>query len=382
MVKKLFKYLKGDISIWILVLTLSLISMMVVYSSTGSLAYKNAGGNTFYFLFRHSMMLLVGIVIIFITHRVPYKYFSRISQILLYISIPLLLITLLIGVKENDAIRRIEIFGFTFQTSDMAKLALTMYLARILSQAQENKEKLKKIFKKAIIAIAIVCILVIPANFSTAGLIFITSVVLLYIGRIPFKYLLGILIILVLVIGASYYIGTVKPDLWRFGTVKSRIDAFLGTGGSKEELYQTKQAKIAVVTGGLFGKGPGHSTQRNYLPHSYSDFIYAIIVEEYGIPGSFIVLLLYLILVYRAGVIIRKCPTFFGGFLAVGLSLSLVFQAFINMAVSVSIFPVTGQPLPYISMGGTSILFTSIALGCILSVSKVTQNSENNGELA
>jgi len=320
--------------------------------------------------------------IFFIVHRIPYKYFSRLSQILLYISIPLLLLTLMFGVKENEAMRRIEIFGFTFQTSDLAKLALIMYLARILSQAQDDKQKLKKTFKKAILAISLVSCLVLPANFSTAGLIFLTSLVILYIGRIPYKYLIGTLFVLILVIGASYYIGSVKPDFWRFGTVKSRIDAFTGKGGNNEDLYQTRQAKIAVVTGGLFGKGPGHSTQRNYLPHSYSDFIYAIIVEEYGVPGSVIVLLLYLILVYRAGVIIRKCPTFFGGFLAIGLSLSLVFQAFINMAVSVSLFPVTGQPLPYISMGGTSILFTSIALGCVLSVSTITQNAENNGELA
>lgn len=378
--ESLAKYFKGDPVIWIIIMVLSVFSVLAVYSSTGTLAYKMQGGNTFYYLVKQLSMLFFGIAIVFLAHLVPFRYYSRVAQLLFWISIILLVLTLAIGTNLNDASRWLKVpgLGLTFQTSDLAKLALIMYLARQLSKKQDVIKSYKEAFRPLIIPVLITCVLIFPANFSTAAILFTVSIILLFIGRVSLKQLGAFLGIMALAIGLFgtiiYYNPTIVP---RGETWKNRLIEF-AEGGS-ESNYQAEQAKIAVATGGFIGKFPGNSTQRNFLPHPYSDFIFAIIVEEYGILGAMVIIVLYLILLYRAGLIVRRSKSQFGAFVAIGLILSLVFQAIINMAVAVNLFPVTGQTLPLVSMGGTSILFTSTALGIVLSVSRAIQ-SENTTE--
>jgi cell division protein FtsW len=371
------KYFKGDRVIWIIVIVLSIFSLLAVYSSTGSLAYRYQGGNTAYYFLKQLGFLLAGLGIIFITHLIPYKVYSPISQLLLLISIPLLAVTLLFGTSLNQAARWLAIpgLGITIQTSDFAKIALIMYVARLLSVKQNDIKDFKTTFLPLIIPIILVCLLILPANFSTAALLGLTCWVLLYIGRVNLKYLMGFTGIGVLVLGVGIFILLETNAGGRAKTWKNRIENF--TSGENSDNYQAVQSKIAIASGGLIGKGPGNSTQRNFLPHPYSDFIYAIIVEEYGLVGGVFILLLYLILLYRTGVIVKKAQRTFPAFLAIGLTLILVLQALVNMAVAVNLFPVTGQPLPLVSMGGTSLLFTSAAFGILLSISR----SQNKAEL-
>ena len=367
----------GDKVIWIVVFFLSVISLLTVWSSTGSLAYRMQGGNTTYYIFKHGGLMLFGLVIMFFAQKVNYIYYSRISQIMIFVSIPLLLFTLLLGTNLNEASRWIVIpvINLSFQTSDLAKLALIMYLARMLSKKEEDIKDLRKGFIPLIVPILVTVLLIFPANFSTAAILFTTSIILLFIGRINMKYIfalagIGFTIILFLVLIANTY-----PKLLpRLGTWQSRIESF--TDKESEGNFQAQQSKIAIATGGFFGKKPGNSIQRNFLPHPYSDFIYAIIIEEYGLLGGFAILIAYLTLLFRAIQIAIRSPGSFGGFLAIGLMFSLVFQAFINMGVTVNILPVTGQPLPMLSMGGTSLWFTSFAIGIVLSVSKETNKLE------
>ncbi len=376
---KILDSLSGDKVIWIIVGILSIISLLVVWSSTGTLAYKYHGGNTLYYILKHASLMVAGIVIMYLTHLVPYKYYSRISQLLIMISIPLLLITLISGSNLNDASRwlKIPVINLSFQTSDLAKIALIMYLARLLSKKQEDIKDLRKGFMPLMIPILLTVGLIFPANFSTAAILFVTSLILLFIGRINLKYIFimvgtGLAIVVLLLMVAQYY-----PKLLpRLGTWESRIENFMNkdSGGN----YQAEQSKIAIATGGIFGKMPGNSMQRNFLPHPYSDFIYAIIIEEYGFVGGVVVIILYLILLYRAVQIALRSPGTYGAFLSLGLMFSLVFQAFINMAVAVNLLPVTGQPLPLLSMGGTSFWFTSFAIGIVLSVSRETQLLETS----
>ena len=365
------KLFRGDRIIWGVIILLTVFSILAVYSSTGTLAYKKMGGNTTYYLIRHGVILGIGIFIIFVTHLIPYRYYLRLSQLFLFISIPLLALTLLMGTSLNQATRWLTLpgLGFTIQTSDFAKLALIMYLARLLSLKQHKIQDLREAFQPMIIPIVLICALILPANFSTAAIIFATAMILLFIGRVPMKFILAFsgigLLALVIFIGSAMLIN--KEG--RIQTWKSRIEHFVSS--DTDELYQVEQAKIAVATGGFFGKKPGRSTQRNFLPHPYSDFIFAIIIEEYGFFfGALPLVLAYMILLYRGGVLVQKANRTFPAFLAVGLTLLIVFQAFINMAVAVSLFPVTGQTLPFVSMGGSSLLFTSVALGIILSVSR------------
>jgi len=375
--EKFGKYLKGDKVIWAVIIVLSLYSLLAVYSSTGTLAYTRMGGNTTYYLLRHGIILSIGIIIIFITHLIPYKYYSRLSQLFLFLSIPLLLLTLLMGTSLNQASRWLTLpgLGFTIQTSDFAKLALIMYIARVLSLKQHDIKSYKDAFVPIMIPVIIVSMLILPANLSTALILFATTVILMFIGRISMKHLLAfggtaILVVTIFIGGAILF-----DKRGRIGTWQNRIEQFVK--GEGEENYQVEQAKIAVATGGLFGKKPGKSTQRNFLPHPYSDFIYAIIIEEYGlILGGLPLLLAYLFLLFRAGVIVRKSTRTFPAFLAIGLAITIVFQAMINMAVAVNLFPVTGQTLPFVSMGGSSLLFTSISFGIILSVSRGVDKME------
>lgn len=376
----LSKYFKGDRVIWGVIFTLTVFSLLAVYSSTGTLAYKYQEGNTAYYIIKHFVLLVAGLSIIFITHLIPYKYYSRLSQLFLYISIFLLAITLVMGTSLNQASRWLTLpgLGITIQTSDFAKLALIMYIARVLSLRQTDKKinDFNGVFVSLILPVAIVCGLIMPANFSTAAILFVTSFLLMFIGRVKVKYLVGIsgvgIMIVALIIAGVILSGS---NTGRIGTWQNRIESF--ASGESDDNYQVEQSKIAIATGGLFGKGPGNSTQRNFLPSPYADFIYAIIIEEYGLFGGIIVLSLYLFLLYRAGVIVRKSRRTFAAFLAIGLTISLVFQAFINMGVAVNIFPVTGQTLPLISMGGSSILFSGIAFGIILSVSRSIEKQED-----
>jgi len=373
----LSKYFKGDRVIWVVIFALSMFSLLAVYSSTGTLAYKYQGGNTAYYILKHFVLLMVGLGIIYITHLIPYKFYSKLSQLFLYLAIFLLAVTLIMGTSLNQATRWLTLpgLGLTIQTSDFAKLALIMYIARILSIRQHKIDDFNGIVVSLIIPIVAVCGLIMPANLSTAVILFATSFILMFIGRVKVKYLMlvaGIgVFIITLLIASIVFTGSQG----RVGTWQNRIESFVS--GDSEDNYQVEQSKIAIATGGFFGKGPGNSTQRNFLPHPYSDFIYAIIIEEYGFVGGVIILILYLFLLYRAGVIVRKSNRTFAAFLAIGLTISLTFQAMINMGVAVHLFPVTGQTLPLVSMGGSSILFTGVALGIILSVSRgVEKNIE------
>jgi len=364
------KYFGGDRIIWVVIFVLSIYSLVAVYSTSGILLIRNPGNSPTYFVFRHTLFLLAGFMMIYIIHLVPYKYFSRLSQLMVVIAIPLLIATLLFGQRVNEASRWLDvpIIGLTFQTSDFAKLALIMYIARQLSQKQNEIKDFYKSFLPVVLPTGIVCLLIMPENLSTALILFSTCIILMFIGRINTKHIFLLSMAGILVIGSYVGITILTEKEGRVGTWKNRIESFVD---KDTENYQVEQAKIAVAGGGFFGKFPGNSTQRNFLPHPYSDFIYAVIIEEWGLLlGGIPILLMYLILLYRAGVMVRKSTRTFPAFLAVGLTTGLVLQAMVHMAVAVNLIPVTGQPLPMISMGGTSLIITSISLGIILSVSR------------
>jgi cell division protein FtsW len=392
MVTALKRYFKGDGVIWAVVIGLLLYSMLAVYSSTGTLAYKYQGGNTSYYLIKHLIFLIFSVLVVFVVHHINYRYFSKVALLLLYLSIPLLALTLFSGTSLNEAKRwlTLPIVGFTIQTSDIAKLAIIMYVARMLSMKQNNIKDLREGFLPIIVPVLMVVVLILPANFSTSSLILLVAIVLMFIGRINFKHILAMIGLGVAFIGLIFLFYKAIPDttskvLPRVDTWFKRVEVY--RTGESEANYQAEQAKIAISTGGLIGKGPGKSTQRNFLPEPYSDFIYAIIIEEYGLLfGGIPILLLYLYLFYRTGVIVKKSRRTFPAFLAIGLSLTIVIQAMVNIAVNTNILPVTGQTLPLVSMGGTSMLFTSIAFGMILSVSRsmkegdFNENTEQNQE--
>jgi cell division protein FtsW len=377
---KLFNYLKGDRVIWAIMFLFSLLSLLVVYSAVVTLAHKFKQGNTQYYLVKHSFFIIVGFLCAYGIHRLPYTWFSKIAQIGFILSIPLLIYTLLKGVSAGEASRWIEIpgTGLTFQSSDIAKLMLLIYCARIIALKGKELTDFNSVFKHLLIPVGAICVLILPANFSTAAILFFNCLLLMFVGGIPLKIILKIVAICIL-LGTLFFSWVwLSPDTIPGGrglTWKARIENF--SKADSKSNYQSEQAKIAIATGGIIGKGPGNSTQRAFLPQASSDFIYAIIIEEYGLLIGFLILFLYMILLYRGIKILRDNTKPFGGLIAIGLSLSLVFQALVNMAVAVNLFPVTGQPLPLISMGGTSILFTMIALGVILSVSK---SIEEKGE--
>lgn len=376
------KNIKGDKVIWLVVIILSIFSLLTVYSSTGTLSYKYQSGNTEYYMIKHFLILIFGFALMYFAHLIKYTNYSRIFQIALYIAIPLLILTLIIGLSLHEAKRYLPLpFNLSFQTSDLAKLTLIMYLARLLTKKQEEIKDFKSAFIPLMVPVLIVCALILPANFSTAAMLFFTSLILMFIGRVKLQYLfsligisLGILIIFLVIL---YNLpGKEQGRLW---TWKHRVEQFVNNDG--EDVYQVEQSKIAIASGGLIGKGPGNSTQRNFLPHPYSDFIFSIIVEEYGLAGGGFIVLLYMVLFFRAVKIITKIPRNFGAFLTFGVSFSLVFQAMINMGVAVNLLPVTGQPLPLVSMGGTSIWFTSLSIGIILSVSKEVGKDKQINEI-
>ncbi len=351
--------------------------MLSVYSASGQLAFRNGDGNTTTYLLRQSFMLLLSISFIVLIHHIPYRYFSKLSVYAWYLSIGLLVFTLFFGMNVNDARRWIMLpGGLTFQTSDFAKIALLMYLSRVLALKEAEINSYKGVFKHVFLPVAITTGLILPANLSTAVLIFGVSMILVFFSNLKFKYLAAMLGV-VMIFGVIF-IGAVKTfkDVGRFATWNSRIEGFFA-GGDKEENIQEKHAKIAVATGGLFGKGPGKSNQRNILPHPYSDYIFAVIVEEFGlIIGAIPLILLYLFLYLRVKIIVKKVNRKFGVYVVSGLATLIVLQAFANMAVTTNIIPVTGQPLPFVSYGGTSIFFIGMALGVILSVSREVTDLE------
>lgn len=384
---------KGDRVIWAIVIMLTLASLLLVYSSTGSLAYRMSKSNESY-LFKQFAFIILGMVIIYFAHRINYTLYSRLAKIIFLISIPLLLYTLFFGVQLNAGSRwiKLPVLNMTFQTSDLAKLALFVYLSRTISRKQQVIKDLKKGFLPIIIPVAIICLLIAPANLSTAILIGGTSIIIMFIGRVSTKHILGTIAIVIIPVGIliaiafSYYdkeAGEPKKlpaflSSGRIPTWVSRIQTF--AYGKKEDdnekMYQVNQANIAIARGGFLGEGPGNSQARNYLPHSYSDFIYAIIIEEYGLLGGAGMILIYLIFLLRCIRIYRKCPYAFGAFLALSLSFMLVIQAMANMAVNVNLFPNTGVTLPLVSMGGSSFLFTCLSIGIILSVARNVEQQE------
>lgn len=371
--------LKGDRVIWTIVFLLSLLSTLVVYSSVVTLANKYKQGDAESYLIKHFITIIGGIVIMYFIHKLRYTLFSRVGQIGLFLVIPLLLFTLLKGESAGGASRWIEIpgLGLTFQSSDIAKIVLLIFVARTITVKQGQLNDLKSVLKYLILPIGVICALILPANFSTASLLFVCSLFTMFVGGIHIKIIMKIM--------GMCLVGAVLFVLWvwfapesipggRGPTWKARIENFVN--GDAKSNYQSEQAKIAIAAGGVIGKGPGNSTQRAFLPQASSDFIYAIIIEEYGLFTGFVMLFLYMILLFRGIRILRDSEKTFGGLMAVALSFSLVFQALINMAVAVNLFPVTGQPLPLVSMGGTSIWFTCIAIGIILSVSRANETKE------
>ena len=389
----------GDRVIWAIVVILSLISLLVVYSSTGSLAYKYSKSTESY-LFKQFALIISGVIFIYFAHRVNYTFYSRVAKILFLISIPLLIYTYFFGTTLNEGSRwiKLPVINQTFQTSDLAKLALFMYLSRQLSRKQTVIKDFKKGFLPIIIPILIICILIAPANLSTAVLVAGTSFMLMFIGRVNTKHILLTIsialipIVILLMVSVKYYDkveGKSKdlPAIFSYGRVPtwiSRIQTFIysGKGDGGEKTYQINQAKIAIASGGWFGRGPGNSNARNFLPHSYSDFIFAIILEEYGLLGGAFIVFIYLLFLYRCIRLYRKCPFAFGAFLALALSFTLVIQAFANMGVNVNVFPNTGVTLPLVSMGGSSFLFTCLSIGIILSVARNVEQQESYASLA
>ena len=390
MISTLERKAKGDKVIWALVVILTLMSLLAVYSSTGTLAYRSSRSTESY-LFKQIIFILVGLVIMYGLHKLNYMWYSRIALVAYLISIPLLIYTLFFGANINDASRwiKLPIINLTFQTSDLAKISLFMYLARQLSRKQDVIHDFRKGFLPLIIPVLVICLLIAPANLSTAALTGATSLLVMFIGRVSIKHIglvVGLAIIPVfflVLISTAYYNKEEKrseelPGWMSTGRVETwvkRVQGFLYN--DKEDMaYQVQQAKIAIAKGGWKGLGPGNSESRNFLPHPYSDFIYAIIIEEYGLIGGVFVLFIYVLFLFRCIRLFRKCPFAFGAFLALALSVTLVIQAMTNMAVNVNLFPVTGVTLPLVSMGGSSFMFTCAAIGIILSVAHNVEKVE------
>ncbi len=363
----IFSRLQGDRGIWLVILLLSLASTLAVYSSTGSLALRFQDGNTEYYLVKHVVLLLLGFGIMYVVHKLDYRIFARISMLLMAVSVVLLAYVLVFGQKDeiNGATRWISMMGQSFQPSDLAKFSLMIYLARLLTEKQADIQDFYKGFLPAISWVLIICGLIAPANLSTAMVLFATSIILMFIAGVSLRYIAG-LFLLGIMGGVLLFAVAGRATTW-----KNRISDYTEswTDPNYTPKYQVQQSYIAISTGGVFGKGAGKSSQRNFLPEGYSDFVYAIILEEYGLLGGLFILALYLILLFRSVAIVTISKTF-GALLAAGLSFLIVIQALINMGVTVGVLPVTGLPLPMLSMGGTSILFTGMSLGVILSVSR------------
>lgn len=370
------KYLQGDRVIWAVIFALSLISILVVYSSIGTLAYKRMVSPE-RLLITHTFHVIIGLSAIWFAHRVDYRYYSKLSKLGMWISIPLLLYTFKFGTTINDAARWIQIpvINTSFQPSDFASLALIVNLASMLSKRQQNINDIKESLIPILFWCGLICGLIALTNMSSAVLLLITCMLIMFIGRVPVKYLTMLLFVGILFGSIAFKFGV------RGGTVVSRINDFVEfVQGTKEPQFQLKQALIAIAEGGVFGNGPGNSVQRNILPNPFADFIYAILIEEYGMIGGIVVLCLYLVLLHRGMKVAYNSERAFAGLLSAGLCFDLVCQAMVNMGVVVGLGPITGQPLPLVSMGGTSMVFTGLAVGIILSVSRGEQDEAWAGQ--
>ena len=385
----LFKNIKGDRLIWAIAALLAIFSFLPVYSAASNLAYVGGTGNTFSFFIKHFMHLFLGFTIMYGVHKIPYRYFRGLSMVMIPVVLVLLVVTMLQGttIEGANASRwiQIPIVNMSFQTSTLAAVVLMVYVARYMSKIQEKKITFAETILPLWIPVFFILILILPANFSTAAIMFVMVVMLVFLGGYPLRYLFviigsGILALVLFVLVAKAF-----PDAMpnRIDTWMSRIESF-SNGEDTEADYQIEKAKIAIASGGIQGVGPGKSIQKNFLPQSSSDFIYAIIVEEYGLIGGFLLMILYMWLLFRIVIVAQKSDTIFGKLLVLGVGLPIVFQALINMAVAVELFPVTGQTLPLVSSGGTSIWMTCLAIGIVLSVSakreedKNKENSEDN----
>ncbi|MFT7033252.1 MAG: cell division protein FtsW [Cyclobacteriaceae bacterium] len=357
------RHIQGDPVIWLIVLALSIISVFVVYSATGTLAYSKMEGNTEYYLFKHSSFMLMSLFAMWVAHKIDYRYYAKLSRLALWLCVPLLFITWQFGTNINEATRwiTIPIINQTFQPSDLAKFALIVTLASMLAKRQDKIDDVKEALIPMLLWIGVICGLIAMSNFSTAILVFTTCMLMLFIGRVSMKYLLLLVAIGVVAGGIALAVGQ------RAETVISRVQSYIT---AEEVPYQAEQSYIAIAKGGIIRFSPGGSTQRNFLPSPYSDFIYAIVIEEYGLVGGVFVLFLYLALLYRGTRMVSSSERTYGGLLAAGLSFTLVLQAMVNMGVAVGLGPITGLTLPLVSMGGTSQLFTGVAIGIILSVSR------------
>ncbi|MDR3129845.1 MAG: FtsW/RodA/SpoVE family cell cycle protein [Tannerellaceae bacterium] len=375
LVRKLFR---GDMVVWMIFVFLSLISVVEIFSATSTLAYKTA--NYWAPVMRHGMFSLGGFFLILLLHNIPYKFFSALVM-LLPVSVVLLGVTLVMGRDINSSSRWLEFMGVQFQPSEVAKLSLVVFIAFMLSRRHVFSEQW--IFRWIIGAVGIICLLILPENFSTACLLFTVCFLLMFVGQIPLKYIGSLLGVLVLC-GGLLFLGlrfipkeTLQEYVPRFVTWQGRVERFMeketpevGSFRITDANYQVSHAKIAIVRGGIFGRMPGNGQQRDFLPQAYSDFIYAIIIEELGLVGGLFVLLMYMILMVRVGMIARRCERPFAKYLVIGCGLMIVVQALVNMSVAVDLIPVTGQPLPLVSRGGTSTLVTCVYIGIILSVSR------------
>lgn len=369
-----FKNIRGDRTIWAIIGALALFSFLPVYSASTNLVYVAGKGTTLGYLLKHALLLVLGFGIVYATHKIPYRYFSGLSVLILPVVILLLVYTLTQGtvIDGANASRwiRIPLVGIGFQTSTLASVILMIYVARYLSRNKEREILFKESMLYLWVPVGVVLALILPANFSTTAISFTMILILCFLGGYPVRYLAGIVGAGILVLALFIFSVSVFPDALknsRVGTWSSRIENF--ASGNEEDNYQAEKAKIAIASGEIYGKGPGKSVQKNFLPQSSSDFIYAIIGEEFGLLGAIMIIILYLGLLFRLVIIATKTTTIFGTLLVLGVGLPIIFQAMINMAVAVGLFPVTGQPLPLISTGGTSIWMTCFAIGIVLSVS-------------
>lgn len=380
MTKNIFKHIKGDRAIWAIVSVLAIFSFMPIYSASTNLVYVVGNGSTIGHLMKHLILLITGFGVIYIVHKIPYRYFSGSAVLMMPIIIILLVFTLMQGrvIGGANASRWINIpfVGIGFQTSTLAGLVLMVYVSRYLAKNKERFISFQESILQLWIPVSIVLILVLPANFSTAAILFTMILLLVFIGGYPLKYILYVLSIGMLLLLLFILIAKAFPQAMpnRVNTWESRIEGFFKS--DEKENYQVEKAKIAIATGGIVGRGPGKSVQKNFLPQSSSDFIYAIIIEEYGLLGAVIIAFIYFLLLLRILITAKKATTVFATLMVLAVGIPIVFQAMVNMAVAVNILPVTGQTLPLISSGGTSIWMTCFALGMILSVSASKNETE------
>ncbi len=374
MLTRFFDSIKGDKTIWAIIAVLAIFSFLPVYSASTNLVYVAGKGSTLGYLLKHAILLLLGFVIVYTTHRIPYRYFSGLSVLMLPVVILLLVYTLTQGtvIDGANASRWISIpfIGIGFQTSTLAAVVLMIYVARYLARNKEKEITFKESFLYMWLPVGFVLALILPANFSTTAITFVMVVILAFLGGYPLKFIASILGVGILSLALFILTAKAFPDAMknsRINTWSSRIENF--ASGESEDNYQAQKAKIAIASGEIYGKGPGKSVQKNFLPQSSSDFIYAIIGEEFGLIGAISIIIFFLGLLFRLVIIATKSTTIFGTLLCLGVGLPIIFQAMINMGVAVGLFPVTGQPLPLISTGGTSIWMTCFAIGIVLSVS-------------